>query len=180
MKMKKGRVVTVSNVDKSVDKKVRKTRSDKKRDIKPTISIEVKDHIYRLSYIMTLPVKDVCELMIKHAIKDESIINRLSKNFQRGIWFNETLFHGSSYNQPITKFEYGPTDRISFRTKKELHDKISALSYSLDCSISRTCAVLLYESLTDREFVNNCVVDCTLDASRSRELRFLYTQLIFR
>ena len=180
MKVVKGRKLVNKVVVQHSDKKERKTRSDKKRDIKPTISIEVKDHIYRLSYIMTIPVKDVCVMMIEHAIQDETIINRISKNFQRGIWFNETLFHGSSYNPPVTKFEYGQTDRIHFRTKKELHDKISALSYSLDCSLSRVCAILLYESLIDRNFINNCVADCALDASRTRELRFLYSQLVFR
>lgn len=180
MRVRRGKKPVVNNVNKIVYKKERKTRNDKKRDIKPTISIESKDNIYRLSYIMTIPVKDVCESMIKHATKDTSTLNRLSKYFKRGIWFNETLYHGSSYNESVSKLERGKTDRIHFRVRNELYDKISGLSYALDCSISRTCAILMYETLTDRDFIDSCVVDCTLDASRTRELRFLYSQLIFR
>ncbi|MEB9310261.1 hypothetical protein P4I99_33175 [Bacillus cereus] len=36
----------------------RKVRKDKKVDIKPTISVDLKECIYRLSYITNKPVKD--------------------------------------------------------------------------------------------------------------------------
>ncbi|MCM3176307.1 hypothetical protein [Cytobacillus horneckiae] len=42
-----------------IEEKKRKTRSDKKKDIKPTINIKLHECINRLSYITNTPVKDV-------------------------------------------------------------------------------------------------------------------------
>lgn len=183
MKVRKGRKVRLDRgyeVVRVEVKKERKVRSDKKRDIKPTISIEVKDRIYELSYIMTYPVKDVCELMVRHAIGDSVVLGRVSRSFKRGIWFNETLYHGSSFNHGVGRGELGKSSRISFRVDGELYDKLGGLAYALDCTVSRACAVLLYESLIDREFIERCVVESELDVSREREVVVLYSKIRFR
>ena len=105
----------------------RKVRSDKKRDIKPTISLELKDSIYRLAFITRTPVKDVCELLVKNALfENEEIIKDLSRNFRRDIRINNTLYVGHLKNERIAKIEDGETERISFRLTNDDYEIIYA------------------------------------------------------
>ena len=70
----------------------RKIRADKKRAVKPLISLDVKDAVHRISHITHTPIKDVCEFLIVDAAKDREIINDLSKFFRRNIRIdNRTL-----------------------------------------------------------------------------------------
>ncbi|MDA6082696.1 hypothetical protein OSJ97_24410, partial [Escherichia coli] len=61
--------------------KDRKTRSDKKRDVKPTISIDLKNCIYRLSYITNTPVKDVIETICEKGLQSRKVMEYLSEYF---------------------------------------------------------------------------------------------------
>ena len=153
----------------------RKVRSDKKRDIKPTVNVHLKDSIYRLSFITTTAVKDVCELLVLNAFENEAIIQNTSNYFQRVVRIGHTLFVGSLQNEKIARTIAGETDRISFRVKQDLYEKIYALSYALDCSVSRVAGLLLYESITDADFVEKYMERYinSLDKSRKKELQQL-------
>ena len=160
----------------SVGGRQRKVRSDKKRDIKPTISLELKDSIYRLAFITRTPVKDVCELLVKNVLfENEDIIKDLSRNFRRDIRINNTLYVGHLKNERIAKIEDGETERISFRLTNEDYEIIYALSYALDCSVSRVASILFYESITDAVFIERYVESYldSLDKSRKKELKQL-------
>ncbi|MFJ7371576.1 hypothetical protein ACIQVU_19420 [Lysinibacillus sp. NPDC098008] len=158
----------------TVEERKRKVRSDKKRDIKPTISLELKDSIYRLSFITRTPVKDVSELLLKNALfENTDILKSLSKNFIRDIRINNTFYIGNLQNERIAKTEDGETDRISFRLKNDVYEILRALSYALDCSVSRIAAILLYESIIDKVFIERYVESYldSLDKSRKKELK---------
>lgn len=153
----------------------RKVRSDKKRDIKPTVAVQLKDSIYRLSFITTTAVKDVCEMLVVNAFENEAIIANVANYFQRDVRIGQTLFVGRLQNERIGRTIAGETDRISFRVKQNLYEKLYALSYALDCSVSRVASVLLYESMTDADFIEQYMaryVD-SLDQSRKKELQQL-------
>lgn len=159
------------------DSRKRKTRSDKKRDIKPFVSTELKDSIYRLAFITSSPVKDVCEALIVNSIYgNKDIIQELSRYFKRGIRINNTYFTGNLNNETLySVVEKGENERISFRAKSELYEILSALSYAFDCSVSRVSAVLLYESIIDSDFIEKRVDGYlnSLDSSRKKELKQL-------
>ncbi|MED4888435.1 MULTISPECIES: hypothetical protein [Lysinibacillus] len=63
----------------------RKVRSDKKMDLKPTLTIELKDAIYRLSYVTNTLVKDVSAHLCAVAIDSVEIMKSIAKHFQRDI-----------------------------------------------------------------------------------------------
>ncbi|MDV2888137.1 hypothetical protein RYX45_23525, partial [Alkalihalophilus pseudofirmus] len=77
-----------------IDTKIRKTRSDKKRDVKPTVSSNLRDCIYRLSYITQTPVKDVVEILCEKGLKSRKVVEYLSQYFRRDFQFINTLFIG--------------------------------------------------------------------------------------
>lgn len=152
----------------------RKVRSDKKRDVKPSISVELKDAIYRLSYITSTPVKDVCEALCRNAITNKRIMDEISNYFRRNIRINNTLYFGSPDNPRIyTKKMANKSERISLRLDQEMYEFMYSLSYALDCSVSRAVAVLLYRGIHDVTFINDYINKylTSIDLRRKKELQ---------
>ena len=81
----------------------RKVRSDKKVDVKPTLNIELKDAVYRLSYVTRQPVKNVGEELCVLAFHTNEIIIRLVPYFQRDIKIGKTLYMGRADNKQMIK-----------------------------------------------------------------------------
>lgn len=152
----------------------RKVRSDKKRDVKPTVKVELKDAIYRLSYITQTPVKDVAERMIEYAIRNQSILNNLAHSFRRVVRINDTLYLGHIDNKRIDRREDGVCERLTSRLTSHDYETVSALAYALDVNPTRVCAVLLEASMRDFTFVNtyvSCYLKTQLTSSQMKELR---------
>lgn len=152
----------------------RKTRSDKKREVKPVIKIELKDMIYRLSYITHTPAKDICEFMCIYAIKNKENIEYLSKHFKRDIRLGQTLYRGFIENTSIEKRLSGQSERVTVRFKQIDYELIAILGYALDCSASRSTAVLLERALYDMKAINAYIkqhLNEQLTPNQMKELR---------
>lgn len=134
--------------------KSRLVRSDKKRDVKPTISLDLKDVLYRLSYITFSPVKDVCQEMAMLVLHDRYAIERLSKYFKRDLIIGNTMFVGNIANETIEKRPKIRGERVTIRFTQKEFESIALLSHALDCSASRTVAILLDMSTQYIKYVN--------------------------
>ncbi|MDW0112151.1 hypothetical protein QT711_03070 [Sporosarcina saromensis] len=150
-------------------------RSDKKWSVQPTVSIELKDCIYRLSYITDQPVKDVVEAICEHGLERKKVISHLSQNFRRTVRVDNTLYIGDIERIPVKKrIAVGRTERISTRVDGNMHETLKVLAYSLDCSIARACALLLDASVRDVEFIDEFVQNYLqkhVDYNRMKELK---------
>ncbi|MBM7610591.1 hypothetical protein JOD29_003883 [Lysinibacillus composti] len=155
----------------------KRLRSDRKKDIKPFLTLSTKESIYRLSYITQTPVKDVAATLLTATLINVKILNALSVYFKRDIRINQTLFRGNLSNPTIQKKQApGTCERISLRVTKRVYDILSALAYALDCSKARACALLLENSMTDFEIVNEYLknyLEQGLDKRRMAEVNKL-------
>lgn len=154
--------------------RVRKVRSDKKREVKPVLRIELKDAVYRLSYITYTPVKDVCEQLCIYVMNEKRIIEHLSQYFKRDIRLGTTLYMGNIGNKTVSKRDSGVKSSVTVRFKQNAYDSIAVLSYALDCTPSRTVTLLLGIAMRNTEFVNRYVqkyLDGHLSEIQMRELR---------
>lgn len=152
----------------------RKVRSDKKREVKPVVKLELKDAIYRLSYITYTPVKDVCEQLCIYVLYDKKIIEHLSQYFKRDVRLTNTLYFGNSSSKTVSKRDRGENQRVSVRFTQDVYDSIAVLSYALDCTPSRTVALLLYIAMKNVQYVNQYMkeyLDGHLGEQQMRELR---------
>ena len=158
----------------------RKVRSDKKKEIKPVLSIRTKDLIYRLSYITHTPVKDVCEWLCIHVINDRNNISHLSRYFVRDVWVGNTLYCGDITNKGFKKRVLGLSGRVTTRFKQPTYEVIAILSYALDCTPTRTVAILLDIAVKDIVTVNEYVkrfLNDNLTKNQMRELRAVLTEV---
>lgn len=154
----------------------RKVRSDKKKDIKPTVSKELKDCIYRLSFITSTPVKDVIEEILIAGSANRKVISYISQHFIRTIKIGNSIYMGDVNRIPVSKMTAsGKGERISTRVTVQMHEDLSALAFALGCnSVSRACALLLDATVRDTEFVNDFArqyIEKNVDEERMRELR---------
>jgi hypothetical protein len=134
--------------------RVRKTRSDKKRDVRPTLTPALNECIHDLSYVLNRPVKDIGEWFVIGAISSRSAIESLSMYFTREYHFNNTLFCGSLEAPNVHTRNKIPKTRITVRLKGPDHEKVSALAYSMDCSVSMATTMLLDAGIRDQRYIN--------------------------
>jgi hypothetical protein len=153
----------------------RRTRSDKKRDVKPTISIHLKECIYRLSYITNTPVKDVGETICEAGLFSRKVLDHLSQHFRRPVRLKNTLFMGDLERPSFQKKDKeGPCERVTIRFRQSTYENISALAYALDVTPSKATALLLDVSIRNSDFINEYVRDYLkqhLDDGRMKELK---------
>lgn len=156
----------------------RKERSDKKREVKPVLAIEVKDAIYRISHITHTPIKDVCEYLTVFALRDKETIDILSKHLKRSIAINNTYYRGDLDAPTIRKRLRVPTDLITVKFIKTDYEIISALAYALDVTPTRVTAILLTSASRNIKAVNAYVREYMLGEltnGQMRELREVLT-----
>lgn len=153
----------------------RKIRSDKRRDVKPTITIPLYECVSRLSYVTNTPMKDVGELICKKGLYSAVVIEHLSEFFRRDYWANNNILYTGDPTRDTYKIPRGiEKRRLSIRFLQRDYDKIARLSYSLDLTISSTTALLLEYSIKNTDIVNAYIsyyVQKELDKNRLKQLR---------
>jgi hypothetical protein len=155
--------------------KNKKVRSDKKRDIKPTISTTLRDCIYRLSYVTDKPVKDVAEIICDKGLQSRRVIEYLSNYFRRNLIFANTIFYGDPARESLQrKYQKGKNERITIRFTQSTYENINNLSNALDVTPSKATALLLDASIRNTNLLNAFVKSYLhehLDNSRMKELK---------
>lgn len=153
----------------------RKFRSDRKRDVQPTVSRELKDCIYRLSFITDTPVKDVAEQICINGFGRKKVISHVSQNFRRDVRIDNSLYIGDVNRVSVKKrTAAGQSERISIRFKSDMYERLSVLAYALDCSVARATSLLLDATVREVDFINEFVRDYLsehVDEQRMNELK---------
>lgn len=160
------------------EKKPRKVRSDKKHEIKPTVSLKLYDCIARLSFITRTPMKDVAEYFCQAGLNSMETLEVLGPYFKRTYKFKNTLFFGHKDidTNRNTKIQ-GPKKRLSLRFKREMDERIENLAYALGTTPSSTVSLLLHTAVQNTNLLNEYItqyVDKNLDPSRRKELEQVY------
>lgn len=174
-----GQADSVLNVNEGLtmktEEKERKVRSDKKRDIKPTIPIQLYECVSRISYVTNTPIKDVGELICKKGLYSTSVIDYLSNHFRRDYWANNnTLYTGNMEQSPYLVPKGIAKRRITMRFLQRDHDKLARLSYSLDLTTSSSTGLLLEASIKNTDIINTFIsnsIKKELDSNRMKQLR---------
>ncbi|SCY83864.1 hypothetical protein SAMN02787081_04700 [Lysinibacillus fusiformis] len=129
----------------------------KKRQVKPILKSDLKHVIYSLNYITGIPVQDIIPELCMLVMKDRESIESLSQYFKRNLVYETTLFRGHIDNESIEKKVKGNKERVSSKFTNNEYKWVASLTFALDCSISRTVAVLLEISMSHVRFVNQYI-----------------------
>lgn len=155
--------------------RMRKVRSDKKRDVKPTVPLALKESVDRLCYITNRPIKDIAEEICICGLNSRKVIELLSSSFRRNYTFRNTVMMGDLNRISLQKERIkGIKERITIRFTQDVYEKINSLSYSLDVTPSRATALLLDGTFRNGEFISQFLekhIVQELDVNRQRELK---------
>ena len=127
----------------------RKERSDKKREVKPTISIKLKEEVERLSHILELPIKDLGVILCNEGLNNKEVVEVLAPCFVENIRLRvgNTIFFGHETHESLTHFDDEETDRVSIRFTQNKYTDIELLAECLGVTPSRATAVLIDSAL---------------------------------
>lgn len=153
----------------------RKERSDKKRDIKPTVPLHLHNCLSDLSYVVNQPIKDVAEFICLEGMQSHRVIEHISPRFKRDYQLNNTHYIGDrnlEHNRYIIRKEK-VRKRVSIRFTKEFYEQIDTLSFSLDLTPSSATSVLLEASIKDINIIDSLLKPYThrLDENKKRVLK---------
>lgn len=166
-----------NEMGKTEDKVNRKTRADKKIDVKPTVDVQLYECVSRISHITNTPIKNVGELFCKNGLYSKKVIDHLAKQFRRDYRYHNTLHMGNpellSERRKKKSFE---TTRITMRFPQDTYNDLAELAYALDMTISSTASLLLHASVQNTDIVNEYIsnyVEDTLDENRKKQLKLV-------
>ena len=158
-----------------IEKKVRKTRSDKKRDVKPTVPILLKECVEKLSYITRIPIKQICEEICESGLHNKIVIEHLSQYFRRNYLFKNNVFMGDLEKMSLQSERIeGIKERITIRFKQGSYEEINNLAYALDVTPTKATALLLDATIRNSDYINSFLqrnIVEKLDTSRQKELK---------
>ncbi|RHW38686.1 hypothetical protein D1B33_07370 [Lysinibacillus yapensis] len=148
-----------------------RSRSDKKIDVKPTLSINLKDNLYTFAYLCDEPVKDVAEKLCIVGATSKVIIDSMSKWFRRNYVYRNVFVVGHP-EQPKLKVNYPKeTGKVTIRFKREDYDLISDLSHALDITPTATAGILIKMTLNSMEFIQQYAQEHLMHLSPERKKR---------
>lgn len=134
-------------------KKARKVRSDKKRDVKPTLSLFVKEDLYYYAYLTNQPVKDAALFLIANALRNEGILLELQPVMISDFIIENRIIKGNHTGQP-TKIRYkGETGKATVKFPQPVFEELRNLAFAIGITPTATAAVLIRKGLYNYEFM---------------------------
>lgn len=133
---------------------MRKVRTDKKRDVKPTLSNYVKENLYHFAYLTDQPVKDAGFVLIKEGLRDGAIIETFQplmiSNFNLGNHF----YFGDKTREPTKIYYRGHTGKVTIKFTNDVYDELRRLAFAIGLTPTSTAALLIRKTLYNLDFMD--------------------------
>lgn len=123
--------------------------------VKPYISTKQKETILKLNFLTGLPIKDICNDLMEHAVKSNYAIF-LTKHFKRAVMIDKLQFPAKSDPVPFPEVK-GETTRITLNVNNRIHEYANSLYYATDVSVPKILASMINYSINDNKFFNDYV-----------------------
>ncbi len=139
--------------------KNRKERADKKREVRPSLSMNLAKHLEILSEITGKPMKDVGEIMTYEGIHTHEILNELNPHFRRHVRLENVVYYGK-FDAPRMELDgdgIAEKQRVCIKFKRRDYEDVHLLATTLDVTPSRAIALLLDVCLRDINVVKEVI-----------------------
>lgn len=132
----------------------RSKRSDKKVDVKPTMSLGLKDALYAFASLCNEPVKNIAERLCIDAMISRDIIEDILIWFRRDYIYRDTVVLGNLENPKLKVMFPSETGKVTIKFKQVDYDKLCELAYALDITPTSTATVLIRMATKNPIFMN--------------------------
>ena len=135
----------------------RQTRSDKKVDVKATMSAILKNQLYEFAELCNEPVKDIAERLCLRGLVSPCIITVICKWLRYNYRYSRTLALGDIERPRLQLTPAGDTSRVSLRFNANDYDQLCSLARALDITPSSTATTLIRVTTSNSEFMYDFV-----------------------
>lgn len=150
---------------------VRKVRSDKKRDVKPTMSMYVKENLYRLAYLCDSPVKDIGFELVKRGLRDDRILCEFQKLMISNFKMENHLYFGNPDRTPQKVLYRGSTGKVTIKFTNDVYNELRHLAFSIGLTPTSTASIMIRSTMFHRDFMNDMIRNYRfVGPKRSQEL----------
>lgn len=131
----------------------RKVRSDKKRCVQPSLSLELKKELFRFSFICREPMKDAAERLCREGATSTLIFDEINQFFRRHISLENHHYRGQ-LERPRVNLLQERAEKVTIRFTQSNFEPIYNLAYALDLPVNQTATILIKKTLNNREFMS--------------------------
>lgn len=131
----------------------RKVRSDKKKDVQPVVSFELKRQLFRFAFLCREPLKDAAERLCNQGATSTLIMDEINCYFRRNIRIDNHTYMGYLDRPRLQIVQKSNVEKITIKFPQESFEKLYNLSFALDLPLNQTAAVLLKKTITNRQFM---------------------------
>ncbi|MDX1769904.1 MAG: hypothetical protein R3328_00115 [Planococcaceae bacterium] len=134
------------------EESTRKVRSDKKKDVQPVVSGELKKQLFRFAFLCREPMKDAGERLCAIGSTSPIIMDEINCYFRRNIRIDNHQYIGY-LDRPRLQILQSKPEKITIKFPQESFEKLLNVSFALDLPLNQTAAVLLKKTITNQQFM---------------------------
>ena len=134
---------------------MRKVRSDKKRDVRPTVSIYIKRNLQTLKRITGLSLQDVSLTLVQNAICNDDVLRELQPFMLSNFVIENRVYIGGREGEPIKMNYRGETGKVPVKVPNRLDKDLRRLAYSIGLTPTSTTALLIRKAMFNETFMES-------------------------
>lgn len=132
---------------------MRKVRSDKKREVKPTLANNLKENLCHYSYVTNQPIKDACLFLIEKGLRNDSILREFQKIMIGDFQTENKLYIGNRKGGFPVKLKWSSkNERVTIKIPQLVYSELNRLSFAVGLSVSATSALMLKAVISSWSF----------------------------
>jgi len=147
-----------------------------KKDVQPFISVSTKDVIYKLSFITGHSVKQICQDLCVHTLRNKKKLGEeLSPFLKREIKIGDALYAASKNplkHYPITE----NVERVTVKISINSYEFAYSLAHALRWSVAKVVAYCIERSMKDFDYLNFYItkyLDSKMDENRKKMIELV-------
>lgn len=134
--------------------KIRKVRSDKKREVKPVVSAYIKNNLYTLGAIVGLPIKDTALIMIQRGFYNDEVMREFQPLMLSNFDIDNRIYVGNRENGPIKINYRGAKEKVTIKFPGEIYETLRRLAFSVGLTPTSTAALMLKKAMFNESFMD--------------------------
>lgn len=133
---------------------MRKVRSDKKRDVKPTVSTYIRNNICTLANIVGLSTGDAGLILINRGFHNDDVMRLFQPLMISNFDINNRIYVGNRENGPVKINYRGSVAKVSIKFPAEIYEELRRLAFSIGLTPTTTAALMLRKGMFCEPFMD--------------------------
>lgn len=156
---------------------MRKVRSDKKRDVKPTVSMYIRNNICELSSIIGISAGDAGLSLISKGFHSDDVMRQFQPLMISNFDIDNRIYVGNRENGPVKINYRGSVAKVSIKFPADIYQDLRRLAYSIGLPPTTTAALMLKKAMFCMPFMDEqkrlYLYHCNHEAQRKELIRFI-------